>query len=401
MRLLALVCALPAAWAQPLPSAWDVPLPPLQLQSSQRLQEEIPASARGQQPVYLAADRFEGQTDLRAQLQGQVELRRGDTVIRAEQAEYTVANDTVTAQGNVHINRGGNIYQGTQLQLQVDAFQGDFTEATYQFLDTQGHGDAQRVQFFSRERLTIHEATYTTCQRDDSTSWAPDWVLQAERMELDRATDTGVAYDAVLKFKGVPILPVPVVSFPLSDRRKSGLLPPTIGIDSVSGVEYAQPYYWNIAPNRDATLTPDVMLRRGVDLGGEFRRQFSLLPDRGEDRGAPLLQFAQVGQALVERAQLRVVEPAGGFLAVAGDEGHRGALVEQADGGGDLGQGAADFLGDFPGDAKFSGGCHRRFFSCEKGRTVQNRVRKLKSRRACCGAGGIRVKCPDRLVGAP
>ena len=271
VRLLALVCALPAAWAQPLPSAWDVPLPPLQLQSSQRLQEDIPASARGQQPVYLAADRFEGQTDLRAKLQGQVELRRGDTVIRAEQAEYTVANDTVTAQGNVHINRGGNIYQGTQLQLQVDAFQGDFTEATYQFLDTQGHGDAQRVQFFSRERSTIHEATYTTCQRDDSTSWAPDWVLQAERMELDRATDTGVAYDAVLKFKGVPILPVPVVSFPLSDRRKSGLLPPTIGIDSVSGVEYAQPYYWNIAPNRDATITPTVMSKRGVMLGTEFR----------------------------------------------------------------------------------------------------------------------------------
>ena len=236
LRRTAVACAAAAALTAQA-STWDAPLPPPQLKASPRLQETLPPETRGQLPTYVQADHFEGQTDIRARLKGHVQLRRGDTVIRADEAQYTLADDTVTAQGNVHINRGGNIYQGAQLKLQVDAFQGDFTEASYQFLDTQGHGDAQRVEFLSRERSTIHQATYTTCQRDDSDSWAPDWVLQAQRIELDRATDTGVAHGGVLKFKGIPLLPVPRVSFPLSDKRKSGLLPPTIGIDSVSGFE--------------------------------------------------------------------------------------------------------------------------------------------------------------------
>ena len=277
LRRTAVACAAAAALTAQA-STWDAPLPPPQLKASPRLQETLPPETRGQLPTYVQADHFEGQTDIRARLKGHVQLRRGDTVIRADEAQYTLADDTVTAQGNVHINRGGNIYQGAQLKLQVDAFQGDFTEASYQFLDTQGHGDAQRVEFLSRERSTIHQATYTTCQRDDSDSWAPDWVLQAQRIELDRATDTGVAHGGVLKFKGIPLLPVPRVSFPLSDKRKSGLLPPTIGIDSVSGFEVSLPYYWNIAPNRDATLTPTLMSKRGVNLGAEFRyleRDFS------------------------------------------------------------------------------------------------------------------------------
>jgi len=81
----------------------------------------------------------------------------------------------------------------------------------------------------------------------------------------------GTADGAVLEFKGVPILPIPHISFPLSDKRKSGLLPPTIGLDSRDGVAYSQPYYWNIAPNRDATLRAALMTKRGANLGGEFR----------------------------------------------------------------------------------------------------------------------------------
>lgn len=75
-------------------------------------------------------------------------------------------------------------------------------------------------------------------------------------MRIDEEDESGEARDAVLSFKGMPVLPLPRLSFPLSDKRRSGFLPPTFGLDSVSGFEYAQPYYWNIAPNRDATITP-------------------------------------------------------------------------------------------------------------------------------------------------
>jgi len=253
------------------PSLWDTALPAPQLKASPQLQETIEPALREQLPSYIKAEQISGQADINAVLEGGAELRRGDTVIRADRVEYTVADDTVNAQGNVHINRGGNVYQGTQLQLQVDAFQGDFTQATYQFLETQGHGEAERVEFINRDNTVVHQATYTTCLRDDEASWEPDWVLRAKRITLDRAEDVGVAYGGALEFKGVPILPIPAISFPLSDKRKSGLLPPTIGIDSVSGFEYSQPYYWNIAPNRDATITPTIMSKRGVSLGTEFR----------------------------------------------------------------------------------------------------------------------------------
>lgn len=264
--------AAPASvWAQADTSLWGESLPAPVLKSSPLLLERIDPEVRDQLPVYLRGEQMVGQADVRAHIDGAAELRRGDTVIRADRVDYTLADDEVDAQGRVHINRGGNIYQGTRLKLQVDAFRGDFSEATYQFLDTQAHGDAERVEFVDRDNTIIYQATYTTCQRDDEESWYPDWMLRAKSIELDRIADVGVARGGVLEFKGVPILPVPVISFPLSDKRKSGLLPPTIGIDSVSGIEYSQPYYWNIAPNRDATITPTLMSKRGVNLGTEFR----------------------------------------------------------------------------------------------------------------------------------
>ncbi|WP_284336288.1 LPS-assembly protein LptD [Comamonas sp. NoAH] len=272
---LAMAWAATAAWSVQAQdnghSLWDSALPAPQLKSSPQLQESLDSSVREQLPSYIKAEQITGQADINTVLEGGAELRRGDTVIRADRVEYSIADDTVDAQGNVHINRGGNVYQGTSLKLQVDAFQGDFTDATYQFLETQGHGDAQRVEFIDRDNSVVHQATYTTCLRDDSASWEPDWMIRAKRITLDRVEDVGVAYDGALEFKGVPILPIPAISFPLSDKRKSGLLPPTIGIDSVSGVEYSQPYYWNIAPNRDATITPTIMSKRGVSLGTEFR----------------------------------------------------------------------------------------------------------------------------------
>ena len=99
----------------------------------------------------------------------------------------------------------------------------------------------------------------------------PDWILKATTISLDNEEDVGTATGALLSFKGVPLLPVPYISFPLSDQRKSGVLPPTLGIDNVNGSEVAVPYYWNIAPNRDATFTPTLMSKRGVNLGTEFR----------------------------------------------------------------------------------------------------------------------------------
>lgn len=261
------------AWVG-LAQAQDDPLDPLPapvLRASPMLKETITDETRALQPVHVRGDSMSGQADVRAVIEGHAELRRSDTMVRADRMEYTVADDRVKAEGQVHINRAGNVYDGTRLDLEVDAFRGYFSEANYRFLATQAHGDASEVEFLDHERSIVHNATYTTCQRDNEATWEPDWVLKARVIRLDQGEQVGVAEGASLQFKGMTVLPIPKVSFPLSDKRKSGLLPLTIGLDNVSGFEYTQPYYWNIAPNRDATLSSTLMTKRGVNLGAEFR----------------------------------------------------------------------------------------------------------------------------------
>ena len=248
----------------------DVAMPPLLLKPSLQLTEQIPPAQRAQLPTFLYGERVTGRTDLDTVIEGDAMLRRGDLVIRAEWLEHYQPDDLAKARGNVHINRAGNVYEGPLLELKVDAFEGFFLQPRYQFLQG-GHGQADRVDFLDDKRAVITNATYTTCRRLPGPSWMPDWILKAASMTLDYEEDVGVAKGAVLSFKGLPILPVPYLSFPLSDQRKSGFLPPTIGLDNVNGAELTVPYYWNIAPNRDGKISPTLMTKRGVNLGAEFR----------------------------------------------------------------------------------------------------------------------------------
>jgi LPS-assembly protein len=270
MRLapLALAALAPvgAAWAQ----AQGLQ-PPLQLRGSPMLREDIPPAARDQMPTIVRGDRISGRTDLETTVDGNAELRRADTVIRADRLEYYHPDDLARARGNVRVNRAGNVFEGPLLELKVEAFEGFFNEPRYRFLRSDAYGQADRVDFLDEHRSVVRNATYTTCQREDYPGWMPAWILRANTIRLDNEEETGQARGAVLSFMGMPILPVPALSFPLSDRRKSGLLPPTIGLDNVNGVEFTQPWYWNIAPNRDATFYPTLMTKRGIDLGGEFR----------------------------------------------------------------------------------------------------------------------------------
>ncbi|GAB3648743.1 LPS-assembly protein LptD [Ramlibacter alkalitolerans] len=242
-----------------------------QLKPTPRLREDIPAAVRAQLPTFVEGDEVRGRPDLETIVEGDAELRRGDTVIRARRIEYTQPDDLARASGNVHINKAGNIFEGPLLELKVDAFEGFFNEPRYRFLRNDAYGQADRIDFVDDKHAVIRNATYTTCQRKPGPSWMPDWILRAASISLDQEEEVGQAKNAVLSFMGLPILPVPSLSFPLGDGRKSGVLPPTFGIDNKSGVELTLPYYWNIAPNRDATLYPTLMSKRGVDLGAEFR----------------------------------------------------------------------------------------------------------------------------------
>ena len=262
----------PVAWACALMwlhTAQAATSPPLVL--STRLADRLPGDAQAQTPIWLFGRELRGDVDQRTVVEGEVELRRHDVVLRADRLEHDVPSNTVVATGGVRINLRGDRLQGERLELQLDTSVGRVERPTFSFLRAGGHGDASVVMLEGESRMVAQNVRYTTCPRPDAATWSPDWHVSAERIVFDQTDDTGTATDGVLHFKGVPLLASPWVSFPLSDQRKSGVLPPTLNIDNRSGLEVTLPYYLNLAPNRDATLYPTLMSRRGLDLGAEYR----------------------------------------------------------------------------------------------------------------------------------
>ena len=225
--------------------------------------------AAGSLPIVLRARQIRGQPDLQAVAEGEVEFRRGGLVIRADRLSYDTPRDLASARGNVRIAREGAVYSGAELELRVQRFEGFFLEPRFDFPLLGAGGRADRIDFLDSTRSAATNASYTSCPREGPQE--PAWVLQTRRISLDFETNEGLAEGAVLRFLGTPILAWPLLSFPLGDQRKSGWLPPSINIDNRSGIELSVPYYWNIAPNRDATLAPRAITRRGLALDGEFR----------------------------------------------------------------------------------------------------------------------------------
>jgi len=253
----------------PAERAASAPSPPVTLTPATRLLGAPRGEASRALPIVLQARTLRGQPDLETVAEGDVEFRRGGLVIRADRLAYDVPEDRARALGHVHIEREGVVYKGRELQLYVQRFEGFFLEPTFEFLNLGAGGRADRVDFLGPGRSRAANASYTSCPREDGVE--PDWVLRADRVHLDLEANEGIAEGAVLRFLGTPIVALPTLSFPLSDARKSGWLPPTLNIDNRSGVELSVPYYWNIAPNRDATLAPRVITRRGLALDAEFR----------------------------------------------------------------------------------------------------------------------------------
>ncbi|NMM37276.1 MAG: LPS-assembly protein LptD [Glaciimonas sp.] len=218
------------------------------------------------QPSEISAETMTGRPDRELQLDNKVEIRRGQTAIKADHALYLQVEDEVTASGNVWIKRFGDLYQGEQLKLNMSSGAGYVTHPVYRLEMNNAQGNAQRIDFENHERAVVRQGTYSTCEGPD-----PDWYLEADTLRLDTGRDVGTASKAVVYFKGVPIMGLPLMSFPLSDARKSGVLPPTIGATSKGGLELELPYYFNLAPNRDLTLFPKIISRRGLQLGAEGR----------------------------------------------------------------------------------------------------------------------------------
>ncbi len=227
------------------------------------------ADAARSLPAELTARSVRSTLDQETLAEGEVELRQGNLTLSADLLRYNAATQWAKVTGHVSLRRDGDRFNGTEAEFNLGSREGYVLKPEYYFERTGAGGRARRLDFVGDKRLSARRADYTSCNRDGTGT--PDWLLSADKLELDFEHNEGVAHGAVLRFLGVPILAAPVLSFPATEARKSGWLPPAFDIDSRAGVSLAVPYYWNLAPNYDLTTTPSVASSRGVGLQAEFR----------------------------------------------------------------------------------------------------------------------------------
>ena len=229
-------------------------------------------------PLFLESDRLQGHSERDVEAEGRVQLRRRGQAVDAEWMRYDYLSNEVRARGSVRIRQGADVVEGDDLQFNLDTERGYLDNTRYRlrkspdladqrpFGATDARGSAERVLFEGPKRYRASKGRYTTCGPGNE-----DWYLKADDLEIDKGRDVGVARHATIDFQGVPILYTPYLSFPLHRERKSGFLTPHYGSTSKGGAEVTVPFYWNIAPNYDATLSPRIISRRGLLLGTEFR----------------------------------------------------------------------------------------------------------------------------------
>jgi LPS-assembly protein len=225
-----------------------------------------PGEIQEETPIFLSAQRMEGKKDNQVEAIGEAELHKRGETIYADHMLYLQDRKDVFADGAVRIEQNNNVIEGPHLKLNLDTNIGDMPQPVFQLGDNHAHGNAENLHLAGKQEYVLHDVVYTTCPVDQD-----DWILKVRELEIDRNSQMGVAHSALVEFMGVPILYTPWMDFPLDDQRKSGFLAPTYGSTVSGGSDLTLPYYWNIAPNLDATLSPRIIAKRGIMLNNEMR----------------------------------------------------------------------------------------------------------------------------------
>lgn len=284
--------------------------------------ETVPADDVSSDALIIDGDKLELHLDRKMRALGNASITRGKQTILGDVIDYDVQNDELHVEGNARINVGNGNITGPELHMRLSEGIGEMKDASIILFKTpepntaqdatnsaapnnlsstsnhesianvildnvnqnsttqdnetltpksllsssQSRGDAKAILFEGQDKKRLLDARYTTCA-----AGVDDWYIKAKELTISDYTESGVAKNAYIEFKGVPILYTPWISFSYNNLRQSGLLTPTIGSTSRSGFEVATPFYWNISPNMDATITPRELSKRGVQLQTEFR----------------------------------------------------------------------------------------------------------------------------------
>ncbi|MHB8535007.1 MAG: LPS-assembly protein LptD [Sulfuricaulis sp.] len=257
-------------------SAAALASPAVRATGDEQCPERVPRAPAAPTPPYAAAEN--PPTDIRArtlssiaggisEFTGNVEVREGNKTLTADRLRYDETTRESQASGNVSLTDAtGTRFENQEIRLNLDSRIGAAGPGRFHLPNDSARGDAQRIDFEGPYLTRFTRARYTTCPPGQDS-----WFLNIRELELDTRHDIGTAHHATLDFQGLPLFYLPYLDFPLSNRRKSGFLIPRLGSSTQRGLEVATPYYLNLAPNYDDTVTPHYMSERGMQLQNEFR----------------------------------------------------------------------------------------------------------------------------------
>lgn len=274
--------------------------------------------------VIIEGDRLEVQLDRSLTALGNASLKAGGNIILGDRIEFDEQNRMTHSSGHASIESNDSLVKGPSFHLNLDESTGEMPNASFFMYKplinlsplgnlgeriygqkpeinndllsgvidrnmkpingemqplipndnkdsvepkkVSSRGDAQMLFFEGQSKKRLLKSRYTTCEADSD-----DWYIKSGQLKIDDETKTAVATNATVEFKGVPILYTPWINFPYANQRKSGLLAPTWGTTTKSGFEVLLPFYWNISPNMDATVSTRELSKRGIQYAGEFR----------------------------------------------------------------------------------------------------------------------------------
>ena len=220
----------------------------------------------GKALTFTSSDTIDGVVERDMHLKGRAQIRRNGAVLKADEITYNPDTDIADLLGNAELSKGNVTFKGPKGQFKVDAREGAMETPTYELRDSRGSGAAKKLTIESPDVFVFDKATYTTCTPENM-----DWYFTVSSLEIDNEQKEMVGTHGVMRFFDVPIAYVPYFTAPTGGQRRTGILAPIAGYNSNNGLDVTQPYYVNIAPNRDLLLLPRYMNHRGTMLGTQYR----------------------------------------------------------------------------------------------------------------------------------
>lgn len=216
--------------------------------------------------IVIISDDSSASFEDKAHFRGDVSFSQGTRHIAADEAILDQRKQQLNANGNLIFKDELFTITADSLQAQMSSSSANLEGAEYWLNGQQIHGDAKRLQITSDNNLILSGTNFTTCPPGDES-----WLLEADMIKIDSEEEWGEIWNAKLRIADVPILYIPYMTIPVSDKRKSGFLFPEFSTSTTNGLQFSVPYYWNIAPEYDLSFTPDIMSSRGLFAKTEFR----------------------------------------------------------------------------------------------------------------------------------